>query len=132
MEVAERRRKELRERVEAARRFAEKARRALAPATAVIVGSTARGDFNVWSDIDVVIVSERFSENPLERFDVLIGFLEAGVEPIPLRPKDVYRLSEKNAPLVEEIANGIVIYDELGIVPRLKAKLLAPGRSRGG
>ncbi len=120
MEVLAGRRAEWRRRVEAARRFAYKLRERLAPATAVVIGSTARGDFNVWSDIDVVVVSDKLPDNPLRRFDMLLDALEPGVEPIPLRRRDALRLAEKGAPMVEEIVSGIPIYDDLGLLEELR------------
>lgn len=35
-------------------------------ATAILIGSYARGDFNLWSDIDILLIAE-FTGNPLDR-----------------------------------------------------------------
>ncbi len=56
----------------AAREAAEKLRRALGDATVILHGSYARGDFNRWSDIDLVVVSPRFRGiRVLDRYNLL-------------------------------------------------------------
>ena len=56
-----RERRERRRRVlEALGAYAGVLRGALGRVTLVLYGSYARGDFNVWSDVDVIIVSEAF------------------------------------------------------------------------
>ncbi|MHA1608291.1 MAG: nucleotidyltransferase domain-containing protein [Candidatus Freyarchaeota archaeon] len=45
--------------------------------TAIVVGSYARGDFNLWSDVDVLLISRDFKGSPLDRLmeiDVPPGF----------------------------------------------------------
>lgn len=116
MEILERRKKERSRRIDIAKEFVSKVSQELKPLTAVVIGSTSRGDFNKWSDIDVVLISEKFEENPLKRFDKLVKHVRPGIEPIPLRPVDLKRLVKKKAPIVKEIANGIVIVDDLNIL----------------
>ncbi len=130
MEILERRRRERRRRIKVAEEFVKSLR--LHPLTAIVIGSTARGDFNEWSDIDVVIISDRFPENPLKRFELLEDHLRPGVEPIPLRVKDLLRLIKKKAPVVEDMAEGVFLVDELGIRKLLRderEKSLNPGKS---
>ena len=38
--------------------------------SAYLVGSVARGDFNLWSDVDVVIVADELPDRFLERVDM--------------------------------------------------------------
>jgi len=120
MEILRERRRERQRRIKLAREFVEEVADSIGSLTAVVIGSTSRGDFNAWSDIDVVIISDVFNANPLKRFDSLIPFIKPGIEPIPLRTVDVYRLAEKKAPVVKEIVEGIVIRDDLGIIEKLK------------
>jgi len=120
MEILRERRRERQRRIKLAREFVEEVANSIGSLTAVVIGSTSRGDFNAWSDIDVVIISDVFNANPLKRFDSLIPFIKPGIEPIPLRTVDVYRLAEKKAPVVKEIVEGIVIRDDLGIIKKLK------------
>ncbi|WP_373469194.1 nucleotidyltransferase domain-containing protein [Acidianus infernus] len=35
--------------------------------SAFLIGSYARGDFNVWSDVDILIIGDFKEENPLKR-----------------------------------------------------------------
>ncbi len=129
MEVLERRRRELEKRLKLAKRFANSVSDALGPVTVVVIGSTARGDFNAWSDIDVVIISDNFPTNPLERYEILEKHVEPGIEPIPLRPEDVKRLVEKNSPVVIDIARGIVLRDDLRILETLRTDMPNEGAS---
>ena len=57
--------------VSIARRYVERMRGRVGPLTAILVGSYARGDFNKWSDIDLLIVSPNLPRNPLKRLDLL-------------------------------------------------------------
>lgn len=44
--------------------------------TAILYGSVARGDFNVWSDIDLLIVTrDCIPEDPLSRLDAIYSCL---------------------------------------------------------
>jgi hypothetical protein len=47
---------------------------------AIVAGSVARGDFNVWSDVDLVIVSDDLPADPRERFDRLTAHRPGRVE----------------------------------------------------
>jgi len=54
----------------------------------ILHGSFARGDFNMWSDIDLIIVSEKFyGVRILDRYD-LLSPTPSRVEPIPLTPEE--------------------------------------------
>jgi len=61
--------------------------------TAILIGSYARGDFNVWSDIDIVLVSEVFKGNPVERLRKIE--YPPNYEVIPLNPEELVRLFQK-------------------------------------
>jgi len=64
----------------AAERLASK----LGKITVILHGSYARGDFNLWSDIDVIVVSERFKGmRPLDRYDLIADLLGPGLEAVP-------------------------------------------------
>jgi uncharacterized protein len=54
----DRRRAERDERLADARAHVEKLARRIPMSAAVVAGSVARGDFNLWSDVDVVVVSD--------------------------------------------------------------------------
>lgn len=80
----------------------------------VLIGSYARGDFNLWSDVDIVLVSEDLRGGPVER----LRNIEAppGYEVIPLTPGEIMRLLEKgNVISVEAVERGVVLRDNLEI-----------------
>jgi len=112
MEIVEKRRLKRAEIIEEARRWAS-----VIPfqATVVLVGSYARGDFNLWSDVDIVLLSDEFSGTPikrLERVDAPPGF-----QVIPLTTRDLYRLLRRRDVLgLEIIRHGVILRDDLGIV----------------
>ncbi len=100
--------------IEAVRRWVEGVQFTI---TAVIIGSYARGDFNVWSDVDVLLISDYFLGNPIERLRHIDP--PSGVEVIPLRIHEFRRLRERGDPIaVEADTIGIVVRDDLGIFSR--------------
>ncbi len=85
-----------------------------------IVGSYARGDFNEWSDVDVLIVVEECDRNPLRRYDKLVDYLKNSslpIEPIIVSLHEFKRGLEKRNPLIiEAVEAGLIIVDELNLV----------------
>lgn len=80
----------------------------------VLIGSYARGDFNLWSDVDIVLVSEDLRGGPVERLRNIDA--PPGYEVIPLTPGEFMRLLEKrNAIAVEAVERGVVLRDDLGL-----------------
>ena len=110
MGVLEERRR-LRERViEQARRWVEGLP---FKATAILVGSYARGDFNLWSDVDVLLIAE-FRGGPLERLEGLD--VPPGFQVIPLTLEEFERLARRRDPLaVEALTVGVVLRDDFGL-----------------
>jgi Nucleotidyltransferase domain. len=95
-------------------RVAEWVRALNFPLTAVLIGSYARGDFNVWSDVDVLLVSDSFPARPLDRLKMIDP--PEGVEAIPLTPADFHRLRrKKNLLVIEAERYGVVLRDDLGL-----------------
>ena len=110
MEIIERRKRE-QERV--IKSVQDWARSLPFKSTVILVGSYARGDFNLWSDIDVVLIAE-FTEPPLERLKKIDA--PPGFEVIPLTPKEFIEQLKKRNPLVlEAIEHGIVVRDDYNI-----------------
>lgn len=74
---------------------------------AVVFGSVARGDFNQWSDIDVLVIAENLPDNVLGRLDAL-GPRPAGIQPIAWTP-DEWRLHQaRNNPIaIEASSKGV-------------------------
>ena len=81
--------------------------------TAVLIGSYARGDFNLWSDVDVILISE-FEGRPVERLS-RIDF-PPGFQVIPLTPEEFQRLVERGDGLaLEAKTKGVVLRDDYGL-----------------
>ena len=112
MEEVIRWREELRRRaLELARRVAEEVR-----GTVFLVGSYARGDFSVDSDVDVVVIGD-FSGPPHRR--LLDLDTPPGVEVLAFNVNEILRIVGRCYPLALDIAIGVVLKDELGIADGL-------------
>lgn len=70
---------------------------------AAVVGSVARGDFNVWSDVDVVVVADALPERPPDRALVLMEGRPPRVEPIGFTPGELEDARRRRNPLVVEL-----------------------------
>ncbi|RLE75715.1 MAG: nucleotidyltransferase domain-containing protein [Thermoprotei archaeon] len=122
MEVLEERRR-LRERVISEAR--SWARSLPFRATAILVGSYARGDFNKWSDVDVILVSD-LRGSPLERLSRVDH--PPGYEVIPLTPSEFLALLRRGNPLAVEAAEvGVVLRDDFGLLGTLSRSRGRPG-----
>jgi uncharacterized protein len=75
----ERRRVEREQRLALAGEYVKQLARRI-PVTGVVAGSTARGDFNLWSDIDVVVVSDALPAPGPAREHALAGEAAPGLE----------------------------------------------------
>ncbi len=75
----------------------------LALRQAVVVGSVARGDFNVWSDVDVVVVADELPERTLDRLELLMVERPSRVEPIGFTPAELAEARRRRNPLVVEL-----------------------------
>lgn len=93
--VLQRRRRERDELLARARVFAAALPPALDVRAVVVFGSVARGDFNKWSDIDVLVVADACAGTPAER--------HARLEPVPGRIQPVVWTS---AELSERLGRG--------------------------
>lgn len=80
-----------------AREYARRVREALGEAQVFLYGSVARGNFNVESDIDLLVVSPNLPRDPLERLAFLQGFNPGRVEARGLTPEEFARLKAKSA-----------------------------------
>ena len=83
-------------------------------ATVILIGSYARGDFNLWSDVDILLISNGLKGNPLNRLKSIDA--PPGFQVIPMTLKEFERLVErKNQLALEAINSGIVLRSELKI-----------------
>ncbi len=103
-----------------AREFALCVRGRLGEITAILCGSYARGDFNEWSDIDVLIITrEELPKSPLERLDLILECLKKipDVEPVVVTIGEFQKMIERRNPLAKEaLERGIVLIDDIVIL----------------
>ncbi len=93
-----------------ARQFIERASRRMSIVAAAVVGSVARGDFNVWSDIDVIVIVDALPEGALERQTLLIGYVLPGVQPVAWTPAEFHAAVAKGNRLAREaLDSGVVL-----------------------
>ncbi len=77
---------------------------------AAVVGSVARGDFNVWSDVDVIVVADGLPERVLDRLDLLMEGRPPRVEPIGFTPAELADARRRRNPMVVELDSiGIAV-----------------------
>lgn len=75
---------------------------------AAVVGSVARGDFNVWSDIDVVIVANGLPTRSLDRHSLLLDPAAPGVQALGFTRDEFDRALERvNRLTVEAVEAGV-------------------------
>ncbi len=105
--VLARRRAEREDLLRTARSYADALSARLHIRAAVVFGSVARGDFNQWSDIDLLVIAEDLPADALTRLDAL-GPRPARVQPIAWT-LDEWRtqLDRKNPITVEAVAKGV-------------------------
>lgn len=107
--VIARRRRERDELVEKARRFAEGLDPDLGVRSAVVFGSVARGDFNVWSDIDLLVIADRLPERPQDRGAALGA--APRVSAVAWTPAELRQQIDRSNPIaVESLACGIRVF----------------------
>lgn len=128
-EVLARRRRERDELIGLARRFVESLPAALGVRAAVVVGSVARGDFNVWSDVDVLVVADRLPAAAPARIEAL-GARPGRVEPMAWTPEEWRRERARHNPIAKEaLSVGIWL---CGSVETIEEADRTPGASDAG
>lgn len=107
--VIRRRRAEREELLERARGFVAGLPRELDARAAVVYGSVARGDFNQWSDVDLLLVCENLPERFLDRF-ATVGDPPQPVQVIAWTPAEWRdQLARRNAIALDAVESGVWI-----------------------
>ncbi|MDP8968981.1 MAG: nucleotidyltransferase domain-containing protein [Actinomycetota bacterium] len=116
-EVIARRRAQRAALIERAQRFAAQLDPSLGVRAVVVFGSVARGDFNYWSDVDVLVVADRLPERPLDR-PLSLGDWPGGVQPVAWTSAEWHGQRQRANPIaVESVADGVWLVgspDDLG------------------
>jgi hypothetical protein len=124
LKALEERRRQREEFVDMARTYANKLRGRLGKLTAIVYGSVSRGDFNLGSDVDVLIISEGLPSHPLERMEVLFSCHEPPLEPKGYTQSEFRALlTKRNSAVAEILKDGIVVVDDLGLARTNQLKL---------
>lgn len=114
-EVIARRRRERNESLDTARRWAEQ-RATNIPTTlsaVVVFGSVARGDFNQWSDVDVLVVADELPDGWLDRCE-LLSPVPPGFEVIIWTTDEFAQARKKHNPVAVEADDvGVIVWGEL-------------------
>jgi uncharacterized protein len=110
----ERRRVEREQRLALAREHVEQIGRRIPVTGAVVAGSIARGDFNLWSDIDVVVVSDALPAPGPARSHVLAHEAAPGLELHGYTSAEFTRAVERGDRLALEAADrGVLLFGAL-------------------
>ena len=81
--------------------------------TGILYGSMARGDYNVWSDIDFLVISDKLPENPLKRLEFLYSLTDTPIEVKGYTKDEFLRMIEKRNPLaLDALVEGEIIIDD--------------------
>jgi predicted nucleotidyltransferase len=79
----------------------------------VVVGSVARGDFNRWSDTDVLVVADRLPDDWLPRSEA-VGSAPAGIQVIAWTPEEYANRARRRDPIaMEAVGPGVVVWGAL-------------------
>ncbi len=106
--------------------YSRRLREELGRVTVILYGSYARGDYNLWSDIDLLVISEKFKNvRILDRYD-LIPQPPPGVEPVPLTPGEFVENLGKNTWLKALRDKSVIVIDDYGITKLISDKGLKP------
>ncbi|CAN5711128.1 nucleotidyltransferase domain-containing protein [soil metagenome] len=106
-DALERRRVERADRLATATRYVRALSKRVELLDAVVIGSTARGDFNVWSDIDVVVVAQDLPERAPDRALLLAQDARGGVQAVGFTPDEFGAALRKGNPMAREaLASG--------------------------
>jgi uncharacterized protein len=96
-----------------ARDYVSRLRHTMPLVAAVVVGSVARGDFNVWSDVDVVVVADELPPRIPDRAAMLVADAPPGLQPVGYTPAEFDAAWDKRNPLVREAtAHGVILFGE--------------------
>ena len=80
----------------------------------VVFGSVARGDFNKWSDLDVLVVARGLPSDARARLEVLMQDAPPGLQAIGWTPAELVARRLRNDPIARECeAAGVVVFGQL-------------------
>lgn len=93
--VLKEREKEREKAIELAKAYVSKVKAHIDIKAAVLYGSMARGDFNLGSDIDLLIISDNLPAHPLKRLELLYTEINCGLEPKGYTASEIQKMLNK-------------------------------------
>lgn len=115
-----RRRARERERlIEALETYAESLSEELGRVSLILFGSYARGDFNLWSDIDVIVISEAFEGMEFVRRGLVIEDPFGRLSPICWTPEEFRSMVAKPS-WRRALRGSVILRDEHGVTKLLR------------
>lgn len=103
------------------RRYAETLRARWGGLTMILYGSYARGDFNLWSDVDVILVSEHFRGMSFVTRCVELSDAPPRLEAICWTPEEAVKALSKPW-WREALRYSVIILDDYGLAGLLNAQ----------
>ena len=88
--------------IELARDYVARLSKRLPVQSAAVAGSVARGDFNVWSDVDVLVVAEGLPWRMPERMALLLADAPPRIQPIGFTSSELERARRRGNKLVRD------------------------------
>jgi hypothetical protein len=96
--------------IEIARRYARALSERLPVRAVVLAGSVARGDFNLWSDVDVLVVADHLPARLPERLALLSADAPGGFQVIGLTPTELREaVRRRNRLVLDAAAHGVLL-----------------------
>ncbi len=115
--IVARRRAERAGAIDVARRYVEDLAGQLDVVAGVVFGSFARGDFNSWSDIDVLVVSDDLPVGARARIDCLWRARPGGLEPVGWTTAELLERVRRRDPIAVEAGSvGVCVKGRLPAV----------------
>jgi hypothetical protein len=108
--IVERRQREQAAAFDLARRYADALAAEVSVVAVVVFGSFARGDFNTWSDIDVLVISDQLPDDARERSDLLWRHQPGGVSAVGWTTSEHQARRRRRDPIaVEADDDGVTV-----------------------
>ncbi len=109
--------------MDTARVWAEALAQRLELVAVVVFGSSARGDFNKWSDLDVLVVARGLPGGSRERLDVLMRGAPPGLQAVGWTPAELAARRQRRDPIAVECDSvGVAVYGRSPACSRARAR----------
>lgn len=112
-EVVAARRRERERLIELAREHVRRLSERMPVVAAAVAGSVARGDFNLWSDVDLVVIADRLPARIPDRGALLADGAPPGVQVVGYTPEEFRRaLRRGDALATSAVREGVRLWGD--------------------